>query len=182
MQRRRGQPRARAPPAPTPAETQSNPASTRTTTRSRRRERGESYGAPLHSHLLTPSRFRTLRPGLRAVQFVRSSRSQQSTRAHSAPRGADGGVSGRSSRRKPIRACSSSRKRTQSARRSSDTNSPGSSGSGEGDDSAFRLGPDFIPHLGVETVDTSVMEPQMPARTSQADPATLRPLVRLWGH
>jgi hypothetical protein len=49
------------------------------------------------------------------------------------------------SRRNPISRRCSFRKRAQSARRSSDTNSPGSSGSGGAGDPAVWLGPEFTP-------------------------------------
>jgi hypothetical protein len=66
---------------------------------------------------------------------------------------------------KPIRFCSSARKRAQSARRSSETKSPGSSGSGDGDESASWLGPDLTAHLGVWKLwKTLVMKPQAHAR------------------
>lgn len=53
---------------------------------------------------------------------------------------------------------SSSRKRAQSVRSSSETNWPG--GSGGGGDPPSRFGPEFIPHLVVETGENSVVEPQ----------------------
>jgi hypothetical protein len=60
---------------------------------------------------------------------------------------------------------SSSRKRSQSARRSSETNSPGSSGLRAGGVSGCSLGPGITPHPCVESVDNSgVCEPQTPGR------------------
>jgi hypothetical protein len=61
--------------------------------------------------------------------------------------GTHAALSGGTSRRSPTSRLCSSRKRAQSARRSSDTNSPGSSGSGEGCDPAGWFGPELIPHL-----------------------------------
>ncbi len=67
--------------------------------------------------------------------------------------GTHAALSGARSRRNPISRRCSLRKRAQSARRSSDTNSPGSSGSGDDGDAAAWLGAEFTPHLGVETVE-----------------------------
>jgi hypothetical protein len=59
-----------------------------------------------------------------------------------------------SSARCPTSARSSSRKRAQSARRSSETNSPGSS-DWQGGFLGCSLGPDVTPHPRVEDVDNS---------------------------
>jgi hypothetical protein len=90
-------------------------------------------------------------------------------------------LSGGSSLRSPTCARTSFRKRAQSDRSSSETNSPGSSGSEEGHDSAL-LGPEFTPHLPVETVETPVVEPQTPhawaLRRRRAGDSTLLGPVR----
>jgi hypothetical protein len=52
--------------------------------------------------------------------------------------------------RRPSRACSSSRKRVQSARNSSLTKSPGRSGPRAGGGWGCSAGPEITPHLGVE--------------------------------
>jgi hypothetical protein len=82
-----------------------------------------------------------------------------------------------SSARCPTSARSSSRKRAQSARRSSETNSPGSS-DWQGGFLGCSLGPDVTPHPRVEDVDNSESgEPQTPRRLglqAATSAATLR--------
>ena len=78
------------------------------------------------------------------------------------------------SARRPTSACIASRKRVQSARKSSETNSPGGSGSRAGGVSGCSLGPEIIPHPCVETVDNSgICEPQALGTQAATPGATL---------
>jgi len=63
-------------------------------------------------------------------------------------------------RRSTARARRSWRNRAQSARMSSETNSPGSFGSEAEDDAASDSGPDFTPHPRCGNCGTSLVEPQ----------------------